>query len=233
MKSINKTARIAGVLYLVLVVFGILNLLYIPSKLIVWDDETQTLQNIIDSEMLFRLGVVCGVITFLSFIALVLVLYKLLYKVNKNHAIFMAVFALVSVPISFVNILSKFSVLTLIEHTGLLHGGDLELEKEVMLQLHAYNNGIELSQIFWGLWLLPFGYLVFKSEFLPKILGIFLMLGCFGYLITFFGNFLSPDFYKTTFATIAGLPASIGELGTCLWLIIMGTRPLKFKKIQL
>ncbi len=232
MKSINKTARIAGVLYLILVIFGILNLLYIPSKLIVWDDATQTLQNIIDSEMLFKLGVVCGVITFLSFIALVLVLYKLLYKVNKNHAIFMAVFALVSVPISFVNILSKFSVLTLIKNTGLVDGG-VELENEVMYQLHMYDNGVELSQIFWGLWLLPFGYLVFKSGFLPKILGIFLMLGCFGYLVTFFGNFLYPDFYKTTFATIVGLPASIGELGICLWLIIMGARPLKFKKMQL
>jgi hypothetical protein len=99
-----------------------------------------------------------------------------------------------------------------------------------MFYLDSYNNGIEISQIFWGLWLFPFGYLVYKSGFLPKNLSILLVAGCFGYLIAFFGGFLFPNFHKTTFSTIVGLPASIGEIGVCLWLLIMGTNTLNLRR---
>jgi hypothetical protein len=112
-----------------------------------------------------------------------------------------------------------------------LKGLDLsEIQLQVLFYLDSYNNGVEVSQIFWGLWLFPFGYLVYKSGFLPKILGIMLMAGCIGYLITFFGGFLSSNFHKTTFSTIVGLPASIGEIGICLWLLIMGTKTLNLKR---
>ncbi len=108
--------------------------------------------------------------------------------------------------------------------------GETELQTQVMLYLTNYANGIEISQIFWGLGLFPFGYLVFKSGFLPKFLGILLMAGCFGYLITFFGGFLYPDFHKTLISDIVGMPAPIGEIGICLWLLIMGTNKISFKK---
>lgn len=90
-----------------------------------------------------------------------------------------------------------------------------------MLLLKSYNNGIGIVQIFWGLWLFPFGYLVFKSNFLPKFLGILLMIGCFGYLLKFFGHSLFPNFGIPSFVT---LPGSIGEIGICLWLLIMGAK---------
>ena len=99
-----------------------------------------------------------------------------------------------------------------------------------MLHIDNYYNGIEISQIFWGLWLFPFGYLVYKSGFLPKLLGILLMAGCFGYLIKFFGGFLYSDFNKTIISDIAGYPASLGEIGICLWLLIMATNKLNFGK---
>ncbi len=231
MTSRNKTARAAGILYLILIISGIINLLYIPSKFIDWKDASKTLENIVNSEFLFRLGIVSGIITFLAFLLLPLVLYKLLHKVNKVYASLMLLFALVSIPISFINILNKFSILTLISKAEYLKDLEIaELQTQVMLHLDYYNNGIELSQIFWGLWLFPFGYLVYKSGFLPKLLGILLMAGCFGYLITFFGGFLYTGFYKTVFSTIVGLPASIGEIGICLWLLIMGTNKINFKK---
>ncbi len=91
-----------------------------------------------------------------------------------------------------------------------------------MLSLDAYRNGLLVSEIFWGLWLLPFGYLVFKSGFLPRILGILLMMGCFGYLIDFFGSALFPGYAASILASYATLPASLGEIGTCLWLLIVG-----------
>ncbi len=87
--------------------------------------------------------------------------------------------------------------------------------------MDAYDNRVFVSEIFWGLWLLPFGYLVFKSGFLPKTLGVLLMLGCFSYLIDFFGRLLFPHHAVPGFVM---LPASLGEIGICLWLTIMGAR---------
>lgn len=229
--SQNKNARIAGTLYLLLVISGFTYLVYIPSELIDLQNTTKTIQNIRNSEFLFRLGIVTAICSSLIYMLLPFALYKLLKNVNKVSAKFMVLFALISIPISFVNILNKFSVLTLINKS--VYGkeiGQAEFQTQVMLHLENYNNGVQLLQIFWGLWLLPFGYLVYKSGFLPKILGIFLMAGCFGYLITFFGGFLYSDFSKTIISDIVGFPAPIGEIGICLWLLIMGTNKLNFRK---
>jgi hypothetical protein len=231
MTSRNKTARLAGLLYLILIIGGIISLAYIPSQLIVHGDAAKTFENITNSEFLFRLGIVSGIITFLIYIVLPLTLYKLLNEVNKAYASLMVIFALVSVPIFFVNIINKFSVLTLINKSEYLEKlGEIELQTQVMFLIDNYNNGLEISQIFWGLWLLPFGYLVYKSGFLPKVLGVLLMIGCFGYLITFFGGFLYLDFNKTIISDIVGYPAPLGEIGICLWLLIMGTNKPNFRK---
>jgi len=229
--SRNKKARIAGILYLLLVISGFTYLVYIPSELIDLKNATKTIENISSSELLFRLGIVTAICSSLIFMLLPLALYNLLKSVNKVSAKFMVLFALISIPISFVNILNKFSVLTLINKSEYAEKlGQAEFQTQIMLYLEKYNNGIEISQIFWGLWLLPFGYLVYKSGFLPKILGVFLMAGCFGYLITFFGGFLYSDFNKTIISDIVGFPAPIGEIGICLWLLIMGTNKLNFRK---
>ena len=227
----DKTARLAGFLYLILVITGIFNLMYVPSLLIVSDDAARTLENIKQSEMLFRWGIVSGIISYLAFLGLVLALYKLLHPVNKLYAQIMVVLVLVSIPISFVNLLNKFSVLTLITDNALVKNlSSADLQYQVMFYLDAYNNGINISQIFWGLWLFPFGYLVYHSGFLPRILGVLLMAGCFGYLIDFFGSFLFPAYNSTIIPAIVSLPASLGEIGSCLWLLIMGTRTLSFRK---
>jgi len=227
MTSRNKKARVAGILYLILIIGGIISLAYIPSQLIVRESASKTLENITNSEFLFRIGMVIGIITFLIHIILPLALYKLLHRVNKFHANLMVIFSLISVTIFFVNILNKFSVLTLINKASYLQQmGETELQTQVMLHIDSYNNGLELSQIFWGLWLFPLGYLVYKSGFLPKLLGILLMAGCFGYLTIFFGGFLYPDFHNTILSDIVGIPAPVGEIGICLWLLIMGTNRL-------
>ena len=231
MTSRNKTARVAGILYLALIIAGIISLAYVPSQLIVRESASKTFENITNSEFLFRLGIVSGIITFLIHIFLPLVLYKLLHKVNEFHAKLMVIFSLISVTIYFAIILNKFSVLTLINKIEYLEKlGETELQTQVMFYIDSYNNGIQISQIFWGLWLFPFGYLVYKSGFLPKILGILLMAGCFGYLILFFGGFLYSDFNKTIISQFVAYPATLGEFGICLWLLIMGTNKLNFGK---
>lgn len=225
----NKTARLAGLLYALLVISGLIYLVYIPSTLIDWQDASKTFENIKNSIHLFKMGILVAICSFLIFIVLPLVLYKLLSSINKSAAFLMVLFALISIPVSFVNILNKFSILSLLKDNQ-SNLGVSGLEEQIMFYLEQYSNGLQVLQIFWGLWLLPFGYLVFKSSFLPKILGIFLMLGCFGYLISFFGGFLFENFSNTILSNFIGLPAAIGEIGIALWLLIVGTNNLRRMK---
>ena len=133
----------------------------------------------------------------------------------------MVVLAVVSIPISIFNMINKVDILTLLSGAQYLDTFEIEqLHTQVMLLLKSYNNGITVVQIFWGLWLFPFGYLVFKSDFLPKIFGILLMLGCFGYLIGFFEKLLALTFN----IPFVGIPGALGEIGICLWLLIMGVK---------
>ena len=223
--SNKKTARIAGLLYLVVVLTGIFSLGYVPSKLIVGDNSSATFHKIVSSESLFRFGIVSGLICYSFFLFLPLVLYKLLKPVNEIYAKLMVLLAVVSVPISFINIQNQFAVLSLISGSNYLNVfSNDQLQAQVLFYLNQYENGILIVSIFWGLWLFPFGYLVFKSGFLPKILGILLMLGCFGYLINFWGHSLIHNYSKIGISFYVSLPASLGEIGTCLWLLIMGAK---------
>jgi Domain of unknown function (DUF4386) len=225
MGSTKRTARIAGLLYLVAILTGVFSLRYVPSKIIVWNNSELTFKNIIEHETLFRLGILAGIVGYTVFFILPIVLYRLLNHVNKSFAIAMVSLAVVSVPFSLVNLLYKVNILTLIRkeeyHVALDTG---QLQAQVLLNLHFYNNGIEIASIFLGLWLLPFGYLVFRSGFLPKILGILLMAGCFGYLINFIGVFLFQNYNELGISRFVTLPASLGEIGICLWLLIVGVK---------
>ncbi|WP_299535258.1 DUF4386 domain-containing protein [Ulvibacterium sp.] len=228
MEPTKRTARIAGIFYLILILSGMFSLLYVPSELIVWEDSVTTIENIKASENLFRLGVLSGLLCFTCFIFLPLTLYKLLGTVNTAHAMAMVILALVSVPISYISIAYQVDVLTLIYDSGSLEAFTSdELGAKAMLLLKSSNNRSLVAHIFWGLWLFPFGYLVYNSGFLPKFLGIMLMLGCFGYLIDFLGFFLCEDYGETRVASLVGLPAAIGEIGICLWLLIIGIKEFK------
>lgn len=224
--SNKKLARIAGLLYLGVVVTGIFTLMYVPTKLFDADRASLIYQNIASSQRLFRFGIVAGLLCYTFFLFLPLVLYKLLKPVNENYAKLMVLLAILSVPVFFLNVQNLFSLLSLIKNGEIKLGlSTKQIQQQVMLYLNQYNNGLRIVHIFSGLWLFPFGYLVFKSGFLPKILGILLMLGCFGYLINFLGHTLIDNYYsKFGISSYISLPASIGEIGTCLWLLIMGTK---------
>jgi len=223
--SNKQLARTAGLLYLVVVVTGMFSLAYVPSKLIVWDNPAETFQRIAANTNLFRWGIASSVICYTFFLFLPLVLYKLLQPVHKTYAQWMVVLAVVSVPISFVNLLNKFAALSLVTGSDYLHNLPIEqLQGQMMFYLDLYNSGILVVTVFWGLWLFPFGYLVYKSGFLPKILGILLMAGCVGYLINFLGHTLSPAYSESGISSMVRMPATLGEIGTCLWLLIMGAK---------
>lgn len=225
MKDKNKTSRIAGLLYLGVVLTGIFSLMYVPSRLIDYDDAALTFQHIANHEWLFRLGIVGGLFCYGFFLFLPIVLYRLLAPVNENMARLMVLLAVISVPMYFLNAQHEFTALSLIKSPAYLNVFSPEqIQSQVLFQIDQYDDGMRLIHVFSGLWLFPFGYLVFKSNFLPKALGLLLMLGCFGYLINFLGRTLIPDYAQLGISSYISLPASLGEIGTCLWLLIVGAR---------
>lgn len=221
----NKTARIAGALYLGVVITGLFSLMYVPGKLIVYEDAALTFKNITASETLFRFGIAGGLLCYLFFLFLPFFLYRFLRQVHENMAKLMVLLAVISVPMFFINVQNQLMVLSFINDANYLNLFSPEqIQSQIFLSIEKYDNGMRLVHIFSGLWLFPFGYLVFRSGFLPKILGVLLMLGCLGYLINFFGNLLIIDYQKLGISSYISLPASLGEIGICLWLLIIGAK---------
>ena len=215
--SVNKTARAAGFLYLIIFCLGVFAELFVRQNLILPGDAAATINNIMASESLFRLSLLIDLIRHTFLILLPLVLYRLLQQVNKNIALLMFVLSLVSIPIAFINELNYFAVLLLLNGADYLtaFGAD-QLQAQVRFFLDLYAYGAYIPQLL-SLWLLPLGYLVFKSGFLPRILGILLMIGCFGYLI----DAVSFLLFSNSMPTLS-LLAFIGELIFALWLLIKG-----------
>ena len=224
-KEIKKTARIAGILYLIEFPLGIFGILYVPSILIVPGDAATTANNIMASESLFRLSIVSGLILQIINTLLVLVLYKLLKSVNKNHALLMVIFFLVGVPIAMLNELNHFAALQLLSGADYLTVFTADqLQALVPLFLDLHEHGINIAGIFWGLWLFPMGYLVFKSGYIPRILGVLLIIGGFGYLIDCVTFFLIPNFAAISLFTFWG------EVLLPLWLLIKGVNVEQWEK---
>ena len=226
---IVKHVRVAAFLLLILSPLAVFGMIYVPSILIVHGNAATTARNIMASESLFRLGIASTLLSQLVGIFWVLVLYQLLKPVNKNMAVLMVIFNLLIVPIAMLNELNQFAVLFLSSGADFLRvftPGQLHTLMSLFLNLHDY--GIQIAGIFWGLWLFPYGFLVFRSGFLPRFIGVLLMIGCFGYLIQSFVGFLSPNLVVYT-AWLAALTSS-GELLLPLWLLIKGVNVERWEK---
>ncbi|HEX6480534.1 MAG TPA: DUF4386 domain-containing protein [Ktedonobacteraceae bacterium] len=219
-------ARVAGFLYLSLLPFDVFGSLYVPSILIVPGDAAATARNIMASESLFRFGIVSALIGQIVVILVGLALYQLLKPVNKTMAVLMVILNLVATPIAMLNELNHLAILLLLHDPYHLTADQLHAQVSLFLNLHA--NGLDIVGLFWGLWLFPMGYLVFKSGFLPRFLGVLLIIGCVGYLIQSFTAFLLPNL-EGNIAWLAVL-TSWGELLLSLWLVIKGVNVEQWKK---
>lgn len=223
MNSLRKTAKMTGLLYILMGITTVFGLQYVPRTLIVSGDMTATANNILASQMLFRLGAVAELIAAVFFLLLVMALYRLLSGVNKNHARLMVGFVLVSVAVTFVNELYNFAALNLFRGSDYLSVfGKSQRDALGMLCLGLYRQGHAINEIFWGLWLLPFGLLVMKSRFLPRILGLLLIINCIAYVAIGVTSLLLPSYAKVVFR--ASIPALLGELWIMLWLLIKGVK---------
>lgn len=221
----QRIARFAGLLYLILMPLGLFGVLYIPSILEVPGDIATTVNNIAASELMYRLSMVSSLLMNIVSVALVLVLYQLLKPVSKNIATFMVVFLLLGAGIAMLNELNHFAAL-------LLSGADTvtlfvaeQSQYFVRLFLDMYEYGAYIAGIFWGLWLFPLGYLIIKSNFIPKILGVLLIIAGVGYVFDSFMLFLAPQYG-------INVPdyTFIGEVTITLWLLIKGVDVEQWKK---
>lgn len=225
--SINRTARLAGGLYLASMPFALFGFFYVPSVLLVPGDAATTFRNIMASGWLFRSGTVSWLVAHIIFIFQVLILYRLLKPVNKDHAALMVVLALLSIPIVFLNEVNHLAVLKLVRSAS---DGTLtatQLHAQVMLFLDMRQSGVLVAQVFYGLWLLPLGILVFRSGFLPKLLAVLLVIAAAGYLIDCGTQLLFPGF-----ATISQF-TFVGELLFPLWLLIKGLNVERWQQLAL
>ena len=204
--SKRAIARTAGILYLLLFPLGIFGLIYFQMNVVVEGDIEATILNISNDENYFRFSIVSSLVLQIVFILLVSAFYKLFVDVDKDLAALMLIFVLVSVPITMSNELIRYAMLYLLERPETIH---------ILVILHT--TGVNITQIFWGLWLLPLGILIYKSGFIPKFLGVLMIIACFGYLIDSFLWFLYPNnLFSLSQYTF------LGELLLPLFLLIKG-----------
>ena len=223
MTSLSRNARIAGLLYLTLMTAP-LRLIYIPGKLFVSGNASATANNIAGHEMLFRLGIVSDLFTGTMVIFLTLALYRLFEGVDKGLARLVVILgALPVTPIYFVNTINDAAALLLARGPDFLSAIDKpQREALVMVFLRMHGQGILANEIFWGLWLFPFGMLVYRSRFLPRMLGVWLILNGFAYLASSGTGLLWPQYEDRVSNWV--FPLMLGELAIMLWLIIMGAK---------
>ena len=229
----NRIARIAGLLYVLMIPLGLLGIMYVPTVLVAEGDVVSTIENIMANMGLFRLSIVTALVVQVTHIFIVLLLYRLLQPVNRDYASLMVIFMLVGIPIAMLNELNHFAVLWLLggaENLNVFTEGQLQDWVPVFFKFHEY--GILIASIFWGLWLLPMGYLVFRSGFISKIPGVLLIIAGFGYLIDTFARILSPGYGTTIIATII-TAALFGEIVFPIWLLIKGVNVGKWEKSAL
>jgi hypothetical protein len=222
-RTTKQQARIAGILYLCLLIapFG---LLYVPSQILVPDDAAATAQNLRAHAQLLRWGMASELLHQTIAIFLVFALHRLFRPVDEFLArLVVALGALVSVPIVFANVSNDVAALTVVSGAPWLSAfpqAQLDALAYLFLRLHA--TGITLASIFWGLWLFPFGRLVIRSRFIPAALGYLLMAAGVGYVVSSFTTLVLPQH-----AAVVGrftMVLAFGELPIMFWLAFRGAR---------
>jgi hypothetical protein len=220
----NKTiARFAGLWYLILAITSGYSWMFI-TKIFVDGNPTLTANNILGSESQYLIAIVSNIIGQISFIFLGLALYNLLKQFNKTYAMLMLSLILISVPVMFINIfLQTGSLLVLSRFDYLKVFTSDQLNSISMLLMNLNIVGVHIVEIFWGLWLFPFAYLVYKSNYFPKILAVLLVISGLGYVVGSLSSLILPEFYASIEKFIS-IPEALGESVMVLWLLIIGIK---------
>lgn len=227
MTTNKNLARIAGLLYLIVITTGLFAEVFVRQALTVSGDAVATAHNIQTSEMLYRLGFVADLINIICGIPMDLIFFILFMSVNRNLNILAILFAIPMNAIIAVNLLNQFTPLLLLENAH--HLSSFSSNQLATLSLNSLNlqsEGYAIGLVFFGFYCLIIGYLIFKSNFLPRILGVLYAVTGSSYLLNSFILFLFPKIAATIFPYFA-VSAFIGEISLCLWLLIMGVNDNK------
>ena len=222
MNSIKTTARQAGALYLVFSLVAIVGEFLLPA-FVVSGDAAATARNIAAAESMYRIGILTGFVTLVLFIFLVATLYKLLKDVDRWHAMLMVLLVCMGVAVSLANLVVRFAPLVLLSGADYLSAFTTpQLDALALGFLGLHGQGAVVATAFWGLWLFPFGILVIKSGFFPRVLGVLLMVAGFAYLASSVTSIALPA-YRQVVSRIM-MPLYFGEVPIIFWLLIKGAR---------
>ena len=232
MTALSRKARVAGALYILASLVGFLRLIYIPNNLIVSGNPAATASSIAAHETLFRWGIVSYLIASVLFLFVTFALYRLLEPVDRRLAILMVILGgLIPTTIFVVNSVTDVAALLFVHGADFLSAFDKpQRDASAMLFLNLHHQLDLANAIFWGIWLIPFGLLVYRSRFLPRFLGVWLMIGCFGWLVFSITGFLAPGQEEKIFTY--GQPFILGEVATMLWLVIMGAKEQQLAAVK-
>ncbi|WP_340818243.1 DUF4386 domain-containing protein [Methanolobus sp. WCC4] len=224
---LRKVAVVAGISYLIIFVMGILANFFVLEGLIIAGDAAGTLSNLINNEFQFRSGILGFIIMVIFDVVVAWALYILLKPVSKGLSLFAAWLRLVNVTIFGIALYNLFSILRLLgdaNYTTLL--STEQLQAQVMLFLTAFNDMWLIGLIFFGLHLAVLGYLIITSGYIPKFIGILLVIAALGYLIDSFANVMLASYaeYAGIFMLIVVVPGVIGELSLTFWLLLKGRK---------
>jgi len=221
----NKVARIAGFLYLMFIVASFFADHFASFAL---GDSVTIVNKIIANEFLFSVGLVSNLLSALFFLLAAWALYVLLKPVNKSFALLFLLLNLVGVAIQSLSVLNLFASMQLLSGAEFLKAFQVDqLQAQATFFINMYQNGFIIAQIFYGAWLFPLGYLVYKSGFLPKFLGILLMIDCFAILLWFLQFFLLPGYEMVSYPCLA--ISALAEFSLTLWLLIKGCKTSEIK----
>jgi hypothetical protein len=224
MTPTSKTARIAGFLYLLLAIAGPLRLMYIPTTLFVHGNAAATTSNIVAHETLFRLGIVSDLFCGTIIIFITLAFYRLFKGVDEYLAVLVVILGgVLPAAIDFFIVLNDSAALILARGADFLSVfAKPQRDALAMLFLRLHDQEILAAEVFWGLWLIPLGVLAYKSRFLPRLLGVWLIGNGFAYLANSFTGLLLPHYQKAV--DNFTFPVLTGEVAFLLWLVIMGAK---------
>ena len=223
-------ARIGGIAYLIIIVAGLLGEMFVRNAMIVSGDPAATAGNIIASPLLWRLGIAGDLIMHVCDAIVMLVLYVLLRTVNRNLALLALIFNLIQTAVLVANKMNLLMPLFLLGDANYLKAFDpKQLQALAYLSVKAHGYGFGIGLIFFGFVCLVNGYLIFKSGFFPKVIGVLMQIAGLSYLINSFALILAPSFENAIFPAIL-IPPFIGELSLCLWLIIKGVNSTRWKQ---
>lgn len=220
MKSIKSKARIAGVFYLLIFICAGFAEGYVRTGVLVPGDPSATVQNILASEGIFRLGLASDLLAFVFDAIVAILLYVILKPVSKTLSLMAATFRLIAHPaIASLNMLNHYAALAVLDGTFAV----AQPESLSLFFMDLHSTGYLVAGVFFGVHLLILGYLVIKSELFPKVLGWLLGIAALGYLIESFGSFLAPA-YVDIYTLIVTITAVVGEISFTFWLLVKGVK---------